>query len=470
MRRLAILPILGVLLLSACGGGSSSSTGTQVPLTLAGNWQFTLAPAPDGSFQGGPQGGFLLQTGGAVTGAAAYAVYLPSLAYPCNSGSASITGTLNGQAVSLNVAAGTQTFTLTGTLSLDSSTMSGTFTSSAGTAGDGSPCGTAQTGLQWSASSVPPLTGTIQGSFHSSGGAAGLDEQAFLVSGAFTQAANTGASNASITGNLSFLNSASNLSDYPCFTSASVNGQISGNVVTLQVVGSDGSTLGQIGAPIGSNGVTGISTVNFAVAQGAYVLDGAGPSYMVATPGCPGNLSSTSTAGDFGNICLALNSTSACQQPITLTPSALTFSAQVLGTPPTTQTITLANVSGAAISGLTLQLANDSGATNFTKTDACGVNGAPSQGQPFDLVPQQSCAVMITFAPQETCAAGLPPSKCPSSLKATLTVLSPGNDTIFTAPVSGNGVNPPSAPAFAQSLFNPGNHDLQDAERHAQSY
>ena len=30
-------------------------------LTLSGNWQFTLANPPDGSFLGGLQGGFLLQ-------------------------------------------------------------------------------------------------------------------------------------------------------------------------------------------------------------------------------------------------------------------------------------------------------------------------------------------------------------------------------------------------------------------------
>ncbi len=470
MKGLALLPIVGVLLFSACGGANSSNTGTQVPLTLSGNWQFTLAPAPDGSFLGGPQGGFLLQTGGAITGAAAYAVYLPKLPYPCNSGLASVSGTLSDKTVTLNVVAGTQAFALAGTLSLDSLSMSGTYISTAGTAGDGSPCGTVQTGLQWSAVSVPPLTGTILGSFHSSGGAAGLDEQDFLVSGAFTQAANTGASYANITGNLTFLNPASNLSDYPCFTSASVDGQISGNVVTLQIIGSDGSTWGQIGAPIGSNGVTGVSTVNFAVAQGAYVLNGAGPSYMVATASCPGNLSTTSTAGDFGNICLALNSTIACQQTISLTPSALAFSTQVLGAPSTTQTITLANVSGSATSGLTLQLANDSGATNFTETDTCGVNATPSQGEPFDLVPEQSCTVMITFAPQETCAVGLPPSKCPSSLKATLTVLSPNNDTILTAPVTGSGINPASALSIAHSSSSSSNYDLWDMELHAQRY
>ena len=169
-------------MLTACGG-SSSSRSTVENVTLAGNWQFAVAPPSDGSFLGGLQGGFLLQNGSSATGAAAYSVSLPELLIPCSSGTAQITGTLSGQTVTLTAVAGTQTFTFTGTLALNSTpvvgstvfvgeTMSGTYTSTAGTAADGTACGTAQTGLQWSAVLVPPITGIIQGSFHSTGGAA----------------------------------------------------------------------------------------------------------------------------------------------------------------------------------------------------------------------------------------------------------------------------------------------------------
>ncbi|MGB9489907.1 MAG: hypothetical protein WCA92_05510, partial [Terriglobales bacterium] len=213
------------MMLSGCGGASGG--GSQQSATLSGNWQFAVAAPLDGSFSGGLQGGFLLQNSGSITGAAVYSVSAaniqPPLANPCNSGSASITGTITGQNVALTAVAGTQTFTFTGTLNSGGSTMSGTYASTAGTAGDGvTPCGTVQTGLAWSAISVPPITGPVQGSFHSTGGAAGLSNQDFLVSGNLTQGENIGASNAAVTGGLSFINTATNLSDYPCFSFASV--------------------------------------------------------------------------------------------------------------------------------------------------------------------------------------------------------------------------------------------------------
>lgn len=438
MKGLCFLVLVGTMMFSACGGGYSSSV-SQIPLTLSGNWQFTLAPPADGSFSGGLQGGFLLQKSTAVTGAAAYSIALPASPTPtvCNSGSAAITGTLTGQEVALVAVAGTQTFTFTGTLSLNGSTMGGTYTSTAGTAANGTGCGTAQTGLQWNAIPVPTLTGSVQGTFHSAGGAAGLNEQDFLLSGALTQAANTGADNAAVTGNLNFLNATTNLSDYPCFGLVSVKGQISGNTVILQILGTDGSTLGQIGGPTGSP--TGLSPVTLNSAPGGYFLQGVGPTYLVATTAgpCVGNLGNTTTAGDFGNICLALNGASACQQPVTLAPSALTFPAGALGSP-STQTITLTNTSGTTLNGVTLALTNNSAPGNFTETDACGIEGAPSGGKPFSLITQQSCAITVTFIPQESCAPSV--TQC---LTATLTASSPTIDSIFilAVPITGTGVS-----------------------------
>ncbi|HSZ62020.1 MAG TPA: hypothetical protein VK828_09485 [Terriglobales bacterium] len=433
-KSLLLALLAGAMMLSACGSASSGG-GSQIPLTLSGNWQFTMAPPSDGSFLGGLQGGFLLQNNGSVTGAVTYTVSLPQLLIPCSTGSAAISGTINSQNMwTLTAVAGTQTFTLQGAQSLDSSTMAGTYTSTAGTSGDGAPCGTAQTGLQWSAVLVPPLAGPIQGNFHSTGGAAGLNEQDFVVSGSITQAANTGASTTALTGNLNFLNSLTNASDYPCFTFASLSGQISGNSVTLQITGSDGAEWGLIGEPVGSLGATGVNPVTLDSVKGGFVLQGAGPSYSVVTTSCPGNLGSITTAGDFGNICLALNGTAACQQPITLTPSALTFPSQTVGSPLTTQTITLANVSASIMGGVTLTLTNSSGPQNFTETDTCGLEGVSSQGQPFDLYPQQPCVITIAFTPLENCAAGTIAAQC---LTATLTVTSPNNDEVFTLPITG---------------------------------
>jgi hypothetical protein len=438
LQALLVAALLAAMtMFSACGGsGSSSAVDATASVSLSGNWQFTMAPAADNSSVGGLQGGFLLQDNGAVTGGAVYAVSLPQLPYPCNSGSAQITGTGSGQSVSLKAVAGTQTFTLTGTVSLDGSTMVGTYSSTAGTASDGAPCGAVESGLQWSAILVPPMAGSIQGNFHSTGGASGLINQDFSVTGSLTQAANTGASSATVTGTLNFATS-----DYPCFNTggdtAPVYGQISGNSVTLQIVGTDGSgsIFGQLGVPALPGGTTGLSSLTFDSAQGGYILHSVGPSYLVATNACMGGVASTSVAGDYGDLCLALGTGTACQQPITLSPAEIVFPAQTVGTT-STQTITLANAAGAALNGLTLTFNNVPGsATDFAETDTCGVAGIPAQGQPFNLSSGQSCVITISFTPD--CA-----TDCGTALAATLSVTSPvsaDNDRVFTVPITGSG-------------------------------
>jgi len=169
-KSLWALLLAGTTMLSACGGGgSSNNTVLQNPVPLSGNWQFAVSNPPDQSFAGGIQGGFLLQNGGSAKGAALYSVSVPSQSgggqTVCSSGSASVSATIDGQTVTLTAAAGTQTFAFTGVLSIDGTAMAGTYSSTAGTAADGLPCGTAQTGLQWSAALVPLLMGPVQGSF-----------------------------------------------------------------------------------------------------------------------------------------------------------------------------------------------------------------------------------------------------------------------------------------------------------------
>jgi hypothetical protein len=312
---------------------------------------------------------------------------------------------------------------------------------------DGKGCGTAQTGLQWSATSVPPLTGTIQGSFHSTTQGS-LRNQVFPVTGMLTQGDNIGASNATVTGTLNF-------EGYPCLSGASVNGQISGSSVVLQIISNNGLNVGQIGAPAGANQTP--SSVTVLSSAAGEVLQGAN-GYGVIGSSCPGGIP------DTGDVCLGLGNTTSCTQPILFSPASLTFPPQLVGSGATTQTITLSNnnLSGTPLTGLTLAFvpqalaspfsgpSDFNGLPNFTEQDNCST----TPGATFALNPLQSCTITIAFTPQESCP-WLPstevPSKCPLPLQASLTVnslVSADSNTSFAIPITGTGLSAiaPSTP------------------------
>lgn len=451
IKGVTVLLFAGMLALSGCGGGGGGASSPQQGAPLSGNWQFTLTGPSDNSFVGGPQGGFLLQTDGNVNGAVVYSVSLPqpppTPPAVCGSGSAPIIGTISAGSVTLTTTAGTQTFAMTGNLSADGTTISGSYTTT-----DGKGCGTLQTtGLPWSARLVPPLTGKIQGSIHSVTSAAHLSDQDFPVTGVLTQGENIGASNATVTGTLT-------LEGYPCLDTASVNGVISGSSVVLQIFASNGLNVGRIGAPVGFQNP---SPVAFESSSDGYVLHGTN-GYGVTTKPCPGG----NLPGDMGNICLAVGNQTACAQPILLSPAALTFPWQAVGTFPTGQTVTITNTdpTGATLSDLSLSfnpqsgnpspfgLSDFNGVPNFSWHDNC----ATSQGSSFSLAPQQSCTVTVSFSPQQSCPwlpstglGGEPPSLCPFPLAAKLTLNSPNTaETAFAVPVTGIGLSAlvPSTP------------------------
>src|ERR1700690_3456895 len=474
-----------MMALSACGGGGGGSSDPPPGATLTGNWQFTMAPQTDGvpgdpTFTGGLEGGFLLQSNGSVTGQTVYSITSStSLTGACNGGSAPVTVTLNGQNVSIGEVAGTQKFTLTGAVSADGSTMMGTYNSTAGTGADGSVCGYAETGLSWTAISVPPLNGSIAGSFHSGGigDNSGLLNQDFPVTGSLAQGPNIGGSNATITGTLNFLDPLTGLSDYPCIPAGtvSVNGQISGNTVILELIDINGSNDGQIGIPLSQVGIngSGLNIVTFDSTTNGYVLHSAGQAYVVNTKYCPNNAGGNFE--DLGFICLALNSSAACQEPITLSPAFLAFPTQQLAAAAMTQTITLKNNSSTSLSGLTLKFGDNNtylfggesdfnSLPGFAETDACSAGGNPSQGNPFDLGAGQSCSITVFFSPQEACpwlpfgnppsTAGAAPEWCPFAAPGfQVQVNSPSsadNDKAFVVPITGIGV----------SAIQPSTHEL----------
>jgi hypothetical protein len=255
--------------------------------------------------------------------------------------------------------------------------------------------------------------------------------QQFPVTGLISQAENTGSSSAVVTGMLTFVDPISLLSNYPCIDTVNVNGSISGNTVMLQLAGSDGLNVGQIGGILPSQPVT------FDRFHGGNVLhDSAGMGYAFNTQTCPG--ASLVQAGDFGNLCLAVANSSACSQPITLTPAALVFPPQAPGST-STLPVYLTNNTQSTLSGVSVTLMNSSStATSFAIVGAtCDVPGdpiavpipLPQPDFPFDLLAGQTCTLPITFTSADGAAGD-----------ASLSVTSPSSvdsDKVFVVPISG---------------------------------
>jgi hypothetical protein len=231
--RIVVTALLMFLLLTltACGGGTSSaSSASSGP--LAGNWQMVLLQENQTSLS---ISGFLAETNDTLTGS----VQVPTLGNQNRCGGVSpLTGTVNGQNVTFSVNEFGTTVTFTGTISSDNKSMSGDFQ------GLGGACLTQPTTGTWNAFLIPPLNGNFSGTINSAYMELlqGLQSPVpVAVSGSFSQSANAGASNASLSGTITAVG-------YPCFTTVSVAGTISGQNVYLQIYNYNGEQIGTLGA------------------------------------------------------------------------------------------------------------------------------------------------------------------------------------------------------------------------------
>jgi hypothetical protein len=283
-----------LLTLLSCGGGGSAPTS---PGALAGNWQFTLVrgfPLPRTTTGAS---GFLSQTSNSVAGS----VQIPPSSQNLKCGGVGVlSGAVDGQTVTLAINEGGTTINLSGTLSSDGKSMSGNF------AGLNGGCYTSPTSGTWTASLIPPITGSFTGTITNSlymTLLTGANPPApIAVSGMLTQVGGTGSSNASVTGTITAV-------DYPCFRTASVSGTISGQNVYLLVFGFDGQQIGEIGAPPS--------------APATVVVQSTGVSLVGANPGTSGlALGGTSVTGSFGP-CPAIVTT---QGSVPYDQAAFTFS------------------------------------------------------------------------------------------------------------------------------------------------
>lgn len=279
MRNLSIASMaLFLLLLAACGGGSSSSS--TAASTLSGNWQLNLVqeePRPQSSLS---ISGFLAQDNEALTGSVA----TPSVAQKNNCGGVSpVLGTITGQNVTFSIMESGTTLNFTGTISSDNTSMSGDYQA------PGGGCFTTATSGTWNAFLVPTLTGNFTGTIDSQyvealeGATAAVPVK---VSGSMTQSSNVGTATATVTGTINAVN-------YPCFSTASVSGTISGTSVYLQVFGYNGEQIGTIGQPSSTPGLAGNPAIVDTTSSGISLVGGStaldlGVGNSVGTSGpCP---------------------------------------------------------------------------------------------------------------------------------------------------------------------------------------
>jgi len=261
VRQLLVGLLLGTLIATtACGGGStthSSSSGV-----LSGNWQIVLSrhavPTQPLTYTG-----FLTQSGDSVSGN----LILGSgfLGYGC-SGVGPVTGTVDGQNISLIINEFGEDVNLAGTIpASNAAPMNGEFSWLPGGCNAFPGTGT------FTAFQVTPINGSFHGTFTST--LPPPNNGTLNVVGTLTQGPNTGGSTANLTGSISVIGT-------PHFCSylstATITGLISGTSVSLNLFDPDGSLvtqigqIGQIGNPQVASEVT--VTANATALSGPYTF------------------------------------------------------------------------------------------------------------------------------------------------------------------------------------------------------
>jgi hypothetical protein len=184
------------LLLSGCGGSTSSSQST---LNVAGNWQFTA--------KSNLTGGEISATGQITQNGNNISAQLNLSGSPCAT-TASATGTLNGTSLSIGINENGQVVAFTGTVAADGNSANGTYQAPSG------GCTNGDNGT-WTGNRVS-IAGAFMGSMRADGVSAPVGVTAALKD-----------DGGSISGNAAFTNSA-------CLQSIGVTGRASGLDVQLR--------------------------------------------------------------------------------------------------------------------------------------------------------------------------------------------------------------------------------------------
>jgi len=230
MRSLATISLFLVLLVCAACGGSSSSSNTTGALN--GNWQLNLQQNYP-SQQAFSASGFLAESAGTLTGS----IVVPVATDGDCGGVGPVTGTVSGQNVTFSINQGGDILNFTGTVS-GSTSMSGSYQESGACYLTHPATGT------WTAALIPAVSGNFTGAFTNSqymGLLTGTTNPAPIqVSGSLFQSSNAGGSQASVSGTITAVG-------YPCFSTASLVGTVTGQSLLLTVYADTGEQIGSLG-------------------------------------------------------------------------------------------------------------------------------------------------------------------------------------------------------------------------------
>jgi hypothetical protein len=175
--------LLAAILL-ACGSNSSMSSGSgsgsgsgggDVGFTLIDNWQITMNSTVHAGMTG--TAGGLLQNNGQTN---AVSGVLGNIQPPCST-TASVSGNLNGKAITFALDENGQSIAFTGTINNDINAMTGAYSAPAG------GCTNGDSGT-WNANRIPSITGTWGGTLTPSS----ATEAPFQISVPLTQNINNG--------------------------------------------------------------------------------------------------------------------------------------------------------------------------------------------------------------------------------------------------------------------------------------